>query len=123
VTDRNIVVIGGTSGIGLEIAKEVVARGDRVILTGRDQGRAEQIAASIGEGASGLAVDISEPESIAASLASVGAVHGLVLAAIERDANTVREYDIARATRLVTLKLVGYTETVHALLDRLVPSV
>ena len=26
-----IVVIGGTSGIGLEIAKEVVARGDRVI--------------------------------------------------------------------------------------------
>ncbi|WP_369672682.1 SDR family NAD(P)-dependent oxidoreductase, partial [Enterococcus lactis] len=39
----------------------------------------------------------------------------------ERDANTVRDYDIARARRLVTLKLVGYTETVHTLLDRLVP--
>ena len=123
MTQRTIVVVGGTSGIGLEIAQEVVARGDRVILTGRDQERAEGIAASVGEQATGLAVDISEPETIAESLASIGQVHGLVLAAIERDANTVREYDIARARRLVTLKLVGYTETVHALLDRLAPSV
>lgn len=123
MTQRTIVVVGGTSGIGLEIAKEVVARGDRVVLTGRDQHRAEAIAASIGEGATGLAVDISEPETIAASLASIGEVNGLVLAAIERDANTVREYDITRARRLVTLKLVGYTETVHSLLDRLVPNV
>lgn len=123
MTQRTIVVVGGTSGIGLEIAKEVVARGDRVILTGRDQERAAAIAATIGDAASGLAVDISEPETIAESLASIEQVDGLVLAAIERDANTVREYDIARARRLVTLKLVGYTETVHALLDRLTPTV
>ena len=119
MSQRTILVVGGTSGIGLEIAKEVVARGDRVILTGRDQERAEAVAASIGPAAQGLAVDISEPEAIAESLKPIEAVHGLVLAAIERDANTVREYDIARARRLVTLKLVGYTETVHALLDRL----
>ncbi len=123
MTQRTIAVIGGTSGIGLEIAKEVVARGDRVVLTGRDQTRADAIARSIGESATGLALDISEPESIAESLASVEQVHGLVLAAIERDANTVREYDITRARRLVTLKLVGYTETVHTLLDRLEPTV
>lgn len=119
MTQRTILVVGGTSGIGLEIAKEVVARGDKVILTGRDQERAEAIAASIGPDAQGLAVDISEPEQIAESLKPVGEVHGLVLAAIERDANSVREYSIERARRLVTLKLVGYTETVHALLDRL----
>jgi NAD(P)-dependent dehydrogenase (short-subunit alcohol dehydrogenase family) len=46
-----------------------------------------------------------------------------VMCAIERDANSIREYDIARARRLITLKLVGYTETVHTLLDRLTPSV
>jgi NAD(P)-dependent dehydrogenase (short-subunit alcohol dehydrogenase family) len=119
MSQRTILVVGGTSGIGLEIAKEVVSRGDKVILTGRDQERAEAVAASIGPAARGLAVDISEPEQIAESLKPVAEVHGLVLAAIERDANTVREYDIARARRLVTLKLVGYTETVHALLDRL----
>ena len=120
---RTTVVIGGTSGIGLEIAKDAIARGEHVVLTGRDLENARSVAASLGEGATGLAVDLSEPESIAESLASVGQVNGLVLAAIERDANTVRDYDIARARRLVVLKLVGYTETVHTLLDRLQPSV
>lgn len=124
MTDRTIVVIGGTSGIGLELAKDIVANGDRVVLSGRDLDRCNDIAAEVGPGASAVAVDISEPETIAASLAPIeGPVHGLVLAAIERDANTLRDYDIARARRLVVLKLVGYTEVVHALVDRLEPTV
>jgi len=123
VSERTIVVVGGTSGIGLELAKDCIARGDRVVITGRDQGRTDEIAASLGAGASGVALDISEPESIAGQLTSIGQVHGLVLAAIERDQNTVRDYSVERAIRLVTLKLVGYTETVHALLDRLEPTV
>jgi NAD(P)-dependent dehydrogenase (short-subunit alcohol dehydrogenase family) len=48
-------------------------------------------------------------------------VDGLVLTAIERDVNTVADYDIDRALRLVTLKLVGYTEVVHALRSRIAP--
>lgn len=123
MTQKTIVVVGGTSGIGLELAKDIVARGDRVIISGRDEQRTRDVAASIGPEASGVALDISEPESIAGQLAGIGPVNGLVLAAIERDANTVREYDIARARRLVTLKLIGYTEVVHTLLDRLEASV
>lgn len=120
---RTIVIIGGTSGIGLEIAKDAIARGEHVVLTGRDLENARTIAATLGDAATGLSVDLSEPDSIQQSLASIGEVNGLVLAAIERDANTVRDYNIARAIRLVTLKLVGYTETVHALIDRMEPSV
>jgi len=123
VSQKTILVVGGTSGIGLEIARDIVARGDRVILTGRDAANAQQVAASLGDAASGIAVDISEPDSIAGQLAEVGPLGGIVLAAIERDANNIRDYDIARATRLVVLKLVGYTEVVHALLDRLDPTV
>lgn len=123
MTDRTILVAGGSSGIGLELAKNLVAGGDNVILTSRDQDKAEQIAAQIGDGATGIALDVSEPEGIADQLAGVGRLDGVVMAAIERDANTAREYDIARARRLITLKLVGYTETIHALLDRLEPSV
>lgn len=122
MSERTIVVVGATSGIGLELAKDIVADGDRVIITGRDQAAADAVAASIGDRARAVALDISDPEAIAGRLSGIGPVHGLVLAAIERDANTVREYDIARARRLVTLKLVGYTEVVHALLDRLEPS-
>ncbi len=42
-----------------------------------------------------------------------------MLSAIQRDLNSVRDYDIDKAINLVTLKLVGYTEVVHALLPGL----
>jgi NAD(P)-dependent dehydrogenase (short-subunit alcohol dehydrogenase family) len=119
MTDRTIVVVGGTSGIGLELSRAIVDRGDKVVLTGRDLGRAQEVAASLGANATGLAVDLADPRSIGAGLASVGTVHGLVLSAVERDANTVRSFDIDRASRLATIKLVGYIETIHTLADRL----
>ena len=123
MTERTVVVIGGTSGIGLEVARTLVARGDRVVLTGRHEERAQAVAAEVGPGATGVGIDISEPEGIAGALTAVrGPVHGLVLGAIDRDANTIRDYDVARARRLITLKLVGYTEVVHVLLDRLEPT-
>jgi NAD(P)-dependent dehydrogenase (short-subunit alcohol dehydrogenase family) len=122
MSPRTILIVGGTSGIGLELAKDVIARGDKVVITGRDEDNCRAIAEGLGPEASYVALDISEPETIAGQLAGLGRIHGLVLAAIERDANTIRDYDIARARRLVTLKLVGYAETVHTLLDRLEPS-
>jgi NAD(P)-dependent dehydrogenase (short-subunit alcohol dehydrogenase family) len=121
MNERTVVVIGGTSGIGLEIARHVLKGGDSVVITGRDATRAADVAATLGDGASSLAVDLAEPETLASALAGVERVDGLVLAAVERDSNTVKDYDIARARRLVTLKLVGYTEVVHTLLPRMSP--
>jgi NAD(P)-dependent dehydrogenase (short-subunit alcohol dehydrogenase family) len=114
-----VVVVGGTRGLGHEVARRYAAQGREVVVTGRDAAGAEAAAAELGSTARGLALDLSQPETIAASLADVGEVEYLVLAAIERDSNTVREYDLAAALRLVTLKLVGYTEVVHTLLPRL----
>ena len=37
-------VVGGSSGIGLEVAKARAARGDEVVLTSRDRERAVEIA-------------------------------------------------------------------------------
>ncbi len=42
-----------------------------------------------------------------------------MLAAIDRDSNSVRDYSVERAIRLVTLKLVGYTEVLHCLHPRM----
>ena len=115
----NVVIVGGTQGLGRELAQSYADEGRDVVVTGRDQARAEAAATEIGGKTSGIGFDLAEPHTIAERLAGVGDVDYLVLAAIERDTNSVRDYDIAGALRLVTLKLVGYTEVIHALLPRL----
>ena len=115
----SVVVVGGTQGLGRELAKFYGDLGREVVVTGRDQVRADAAAAELGGNTRGIAFDLAEPHTIAESLTDVGEVDYLVLAAIERDTNTVREYDIDSALRLVTLKLVGYTEVIHALSPRL----
>jgi len=116
---NTLLVIGGTSGIGREIAARAVARGDEVVISGRELERAGAVAKELGAGVTPIALDIGKPHDIAGKLAGLANVDHLVLAAIERDANTVADYDVGRAIYLSTLKLVGYIETIHALLPKL----
>jgi NAD(P)-dependent dehydrogenase (short-subunit alcohol dehydrogenase family) len=90
-----------------------------VVVSSRDAGRAELAAKEIGGDTTGIALDLSQPEGIADGLKDVGPVQNLALVAVERDYNTVRDYDVQRAKRLVTIKLVGYTEVVHCLVPRM----
>jgi NAD(P)-dependent dehydrogenase (short-subunit alcohol dehydrogenase family) len=115
----SVVIVGGTQGLGRELAQSYADEGRDVVVTGRDTSRAEAAASEIGGSTRGVGFDLADPHTIAGSLADVGDVDHLVLAAIERDVNKVREYDINSALRLVTLKLVGYTEVIHALAPRM----
>ena len=119
----SVVVVGGTSGLGRVIAQRSAARGDDVVITGRDTARAASIATELaGSGTvRGLAVDLAHPDTIAAALADVSAVDHLVITAIEQGANTLRNLDVAAAVRVVTVKLVGYAETVRVLSPRFRP--
>lgn len=45
---KKVVVTGGTKGLGLAIAKRFVAEGAKVVITGRNKQKTEQIASSIG---------------------------------------------------------------------------
>jgi len=114
-----IVVVGGTRGLGREVAQFYAGQGRHVVVTGRDQQSAEACAAELGGATTGLGFDLSAPHTIAERLADVGPVQHLVLAALNRDQNSVRDYDVDAALELVTLKLVGFTEVIHALLPRL----
>jgi NAD(P)-dependent dehydrogenase (short-subunit alcohol dehydrogenase family) len=114
-----VLVVGGTSGLGRDLARHYTELGRHVTITGRDLDRARAAAAELGDTVDAAAFDLAEPPTIAPALSEVGAVDRLALVALQRDVNDVRHYDVAAALRLVTLKLVGYTEVVHALTDRL----
>jgi NAD(P)-dependent dehydrogenase (short-subunit alcohol dehydrogenase family) len=114
-----VLIVGGTAGLGRDLARHYTELDRHVTITGRDLERAQAAAAELGDSVGAAAFDLAEPATIAAGLSEVGAVDRLALVALERDVNDVHHYDVAAALRLVTLKLVGYTEVVHALTDRL----
>jgi len=122
-----IVIIGGTSGIGRELALSCALAGADVVVAGRDLERATRCAAqlSIGLGADagrirGLAADLSQPHTLEIALRSVSAVEHLVLAAIDRDQNTLANFNIDAAIVMATVKLVGYAAATALLKDRFV---
>ncbi|HWH11595.1 MAG TPA: SDR family oxidoreductase [Solirubrobacteraceae bacterium] len=112
------VVIGGTAGLGLEVARRLSSLGEEVVVGGRDRERGARAVAELGTRTSYVGVDLADPASIAPALESVERVDRLVISAIERDLNSIQTYDVRRAVHLVTLKLVGYAEAVHALSSR-----
>jgi NAD(P)-dependent dehydrogenase (short-subunit alcohol dehydrogenase family) len=119
MTQPALLIVGGTHGIGKEIARLYAGQGWSVVLTGRDDSRAKSVAAEVGGDTRGIALDLSEPELVADAVADVGAVSHLVFAAIARDTNTLDNYNIASARYLVTMKLLGNTAVVSAMRDRL----
>jgi NAD(P)-dependent dehydrogenase (short-subunit alcohol dehydrogenase family) len=118
-SDGAVVVIGGSSGLGRAVAQHYADAGREVVISSREAARGEAIAAEIGGRTRSITLDLADPAGIGAALSEVGPVDHLVIAAINRDDNRVREYSIERAISLTTLKLVGYTEVIHTLLDRL----
>ena len=118
MADGSVLVVGGTGGLGKEIARHYANQGAQVTITGRDPERASRIASEIGGNTAALAFDLAAPETIAGALAGVGPISRLVLAGIARDNNPIKEYRIADAVNLTTMKLVGYTETIHTLIPR-----
>ncbi len=69
--DRVALVTGSTRGIGRAIAETLTGCGAQVAIVGRDQAKADAVAAEIGDGAKGFACDIADPAQVAALVAAV----------------------------------------------------
>ena len=61
--DKTILITGGTSGIGLELARQLIAGGNTVIVTGRDTQKLESAARDL-PGIHTLQSDVSDPAAI-----------------------------------------------------------
>lgn len=63
LSNRTIVVTGGTSGIGLAFALKLLNRGNKVIVIGRNQATLDQVTITH-KGLIGLQGDVSSPDSV-----------------------------------------------------------
>ncbi len=75
---RTALVTGSTRGIGRAIADTLSTAGARVAIVGRDQARAAEVAAAVGNGAQGFAADVAEPASIVALIDAVEKAFGQI---------------------------------------------
>jgi NAD(P)-dependent dehydrogenase (short-subunit alcohol dehydrogenase family) len=64
---RIALVTGANQGVGLQLAKELVANGVTVLVGSRNAERGEAAAQSIGEGAIAIQIDVTDAASIAAA--------------------------------------------------------
>ncbi|MEU5776580.1 SDR family oxidoreductase [Streptomyces venezuelae] len=68
--NRVYVVTGATRGLGNATARELVADGAKVVVTGRQQKTVDEAAAELGPNAVGVVADNADPESAAALVAA-----------------------------------------------------
>src|SRR5882757_8489210 len=73
-SDNTVLITGGTSGIGFELASQLLKLGNRVIITGRDAARLEAAKAKL-PGVQTYVSDASDPAAIAALHAEVVRAH------------------------------------------------
>ncbi|MEU7159813.1 SDR family oxidoreductase [Streptomyces chrestomyceticus] len=81
--DRTFVITGGSRGLGLAAAQELVAEGAQVVLAGRDGGRVTAAATALGGSAVGVASDTADPATpdrlITAARDTFGSFDGVLI--------------------------------------------
>ena len=120
---RTILLTGGTSGIGLELARQLLARGNTVIVTGRDQDRLDAATQAL-PGVHAFRSDVSDPRAIAALheavLSRFPALDTLVNnAGIMRNLKLNEDRALEDVTREIEVNLSGPVRMVQQFLPQL----
>ncbi len=120
--DRTILITGGTSGIGLELARRLHERGNTVVVTGRDADRLAAARSAL-PGVRAIASDVADPGSIASLFATVSAEFP-TLDLLINNAGVMRKIDLQDArlddvTREIAINLAGPVRMVQTFLPLL----
>jgi uncharacterized oxidoreductase len=120
---RTVLITGGTSGIGLELARELHERGNTVIVTGRDPEKLEAAKRTL-PGIHTCMSDVSDPRAIAALhdsvLAHFPALDTLINnAGIMRNLNLNTPRDLLDVTGEIDINLSGPVRMIQQFLPHL----
>jgi len=118
--DQTVLVVGGSSGMGLAIARATAAAGAKVIIASRDAARRERAAREMGHDCRALQMDITDNDAVNQALAQAGPLNHLVLAASGNPAwGPFANISVERLAQAMEGKLYGYWRTIQAALGTL----
>lgn len=120
---KTILITGGSSGIGFELARRLLQRGNVVIVTGRDRQKLDEARRRL-PGLHTIQSDVSEPAAIAALydtvMAQFPALDTLINnAGIMRDLNLKTARDLSDVTREIEINLNGPIRMIQQFLPQL----
>ncbi len=122
LTGRTILITGGTSGIGLELAKQLIAQRNTVLITGRDAGRLEATKSKLPVHTyvcdAGNPADIQKLQTaIAAAFPNLDTL--INNAGVMRNLDLTQTHDLSEVTRELEVNLCGPVQMVQAFLPGL----
>lgn len=109
---QSVIVVGGSSGIGLAVATAARAAGARVGLVARDPARLATAASSIG--AAHAVADILDAEALSSAFARLGPVDHVYVSAGGFVGGTALEGDLARFRDAVLSRSLGIAHVARA---------
>jgi len=123
LTNRTVLITGGTSGIGLELARQLLKRGNTILVTGRDQEKLDAAKREL-PAVHTFKSDVSDPRAIAALhekvLAQFPTLDTLINnAGIMRNLNLNLARDLYDVTREIEIDLSGPVRMVQQFLPHL----
>jgi uncharacterized oxidoreductase len=123
LAQRTILITGGTSGIGFELAKQLIHLGNTVIVTGREQKRLDEAKQSL-SGLVAIQSDVSDPVAIKQLservLADFPGLDTLINnAGIMRNIRLDQVRDLVDLTREIQINLCGPLRMVQEFLPHL----
>src|ERR1700722_9105328 len=105
LSGKRIVVLGGSSGIGLSVAQQVVAQGGRAIIASSNADRGEQAMATLDGKAEGYTLDLSNERDIQNVFQKIGAFDHLVFTAGDTlQLNALEATDLTKARQAFELR-------------------
>lgn len=118
--NKVVLVTGGSSGLGFAIAEAFASQGAKLVITGRRQPQLDEAVKSLGENASAVCADISNPGDLTELFSHISGVHGridvLIANAGTGEIEPLGAITEAGFDRLFTTNVKGTTFTVQGAL-------
>lgn len=113
-TNSRVVILGGTSGIGLAVAKAAAATGASVAIASRNPDSVTAALTQLPKGSTGRAVDASSGSEVKAFFTQIGEFdHFAYTAADHLTSTPLSDYTPEKARRFLELRLVYAFEAVR----------